>query len=303
MPCAARPRMRHDARMARDRPVWEDEGRDWPCREHSRFVEADGIRWHVQVMGSGPALLLLHGTGAATHSWRGLAPLLAQAFTLVAPDLPGHGFTSLPERKRLSLNGMAESVSGMLRALSIAPEFAVGHSAGAAITLRMTLDRLIAPRGVVSLNGALLPFPGIGAIAFPALAKMLFLNPFAAPLLSRHAGSPGAVRRLISGTGSSLDEQGLEFYERLFRTERHVAAAGGMMANWDLRALKAHLPRLAVPLTLVSASGDKAVPSKVARDVAALTARAKTIDLAGRGHLAHEEDPAVVADVILRAFL
>ena len=47
---------------------WATDGRDWPNHAASRFVEAAGMRWHVQVMGSGPALLLLHGTGAATHS-------------------------------------------------------------------------------------------------------------------------------------------------------------------------------------------------------------------------------------------
>ena len=74
-------------------PRWEREGRDWPNRTYSRFVQAARLRWHVQLMGDGPALLLLHGTGAATHSWRALAPLLAERFTVVAPDLPGHGFT------------------------------------------------------------------------------------------------------------------------------------------------------------------------------------------------------------------
>lgn len=75
---------------------WDHDGRDWPNREHSRFVEAAGLRWHVQQMGRGPVLLLLHGTGASTHSWRALMPLLAAEFTVVAPDLPGHGFTSAP---------------------------------------------------------------------------------------------------------------------------------------------------------------------------------------------------------------
>jgi magnesium chelatase accessory protein len=287
--------------MPRDRPLWDDEGRDWPNRESSRFVTAGGIDWHVQVMGDGPALLLLHGTGAATHSWRGLAPLLAPHFTLVAPDLPGHGFTSLPERRRLSLNGMAAGVAALLGALKVAPEFAVGHSAGAAIALRMALDGTIAPKAVVSLNGALLPFPGLGAIAFPALAKLLFLNPFAAPFLSRRAGAPGAVTRLIEGTGSRLDEAGLDFYARLFRTERHVAAAGGMMANWDLRPLKADLKRLAAKLTLVSAERDKAVPASVALEVAGLVPGAKLIELPGLGHLAHEENPATVARMIRAA--
>ena len=61
--------------------VWSRDGADWPNRDASIFVEAAGIRWHVQRMGEGPPLLLIHGTGAATHSWRGLLPLLAQHFS------------------------------------------------------------------------------------------------------------------------------------------------------------------------------------------------------------------------------
>ena len=56
---------------------WATDGADWPNREASRFVEAAGLRWHVQVMGAGPVLLLLHGTGASTHSWRDVMPKLA----------------------------------------------------------------------------------------------------------------------------------------------------------------------------------------------------------------------------------
>src|SRR3954470_13494112 len=112
------------------RPRWEMEGRLWPNREASSFVQAAGLRWHVQRMGQGPQLLLVHGTGAATHSWRGLAPLLARRFTVVAPDLPGHGFTEAPSPDRLSLPGMVAALDGLLRALDVSPALAVGHSAG-----------------------------------------------------------------------------------------------------------------------------------------------------------------------------
>jgi magnesium chelatase accessory protein len=44
--------------------VWNRDGGDWPNREASGFVEAAGSRWHVQKMGQGPPLLLIHGTGA-----------------------------------------------------------------------------------------------------------------------------------------------------------------------------------------------------------------------------------------------
>ena len=85
-------------------------GAGWPNRDASRTVRAAGLDWHVQVAGAGPVLLLAHGTGAATHSWRGMVPLLARHFTVVAPDLPGHGFTQAPANARMSLPGMAAAL-------------------------------------------------------------------------------------------------------------------------------------------------------------------------------------------------
>jgi len=55
----------------------EADGADWPNRAASRKLRAGGVDWHVQILGRGPTLLLLHGTGASTHSWRDVAPLLA----------------------------------------------------------------------------------------------------------------------------------------------------------------------------------------------------------------------------------
>ncbi len=96
-----------------DRPAFARAGRDWPNREASRFVTAGGLTWHVQEAGEGPVLLLVHGTGAATHSWRGLMPLLARDFRVIAPDLPGHGFTD-PLRTP-SLPRMARALAELLR--------------------------------------------------------------------------------------------------------------------------------------------------------------------------------------------
>ena len=110
---------------------------------------------HVYEPGStGWTILLLHGTGAATHSWAGLAPLLAEHFRVVAPDLPGHGFTDPLPAGRLSLPGMAGAIRDLLRTLDLSPDLVVGHSAGAAILVRLCLDGL-APRLLVALNGAL----------------------------------------------------------------------------------------------------------------------------------------------------
>ena len=284
------------------KPDWKRQGRDWPNREASRFVLASGLWWHVQVMGSGPVVLLLHGTGAATHSWRDLAPLLARDFTVVAPDLPGHGFTGTPDGEGLSLNGMAREVAELLAALQLTPEFAVGHSAGAAVALRMAIDRGTAPGGIVSLNGALQPFPGSGSALFPVMAKLLFLNPLTKQAFALRASQPGAVSRLIEGTGSKIDARGLAAYAALFSTTGHVGGALGMMARWDLHPLQSDMGRLTAPLTLVAAEDDTATPPRVADAVHALIPSSTLVRLPGLGHLAHEEAPQTVAEIVRKAF-
>jgi magnesium chelatase accessory protein len=74
-----------------------------------------------------------------------------------------------------------------------------------------------------------------------------------------------------------------------------------MMANWDLRPLQRELPDLAFPVTLVTADRDRAVPPMVADQAKSRLPMARVFKLAGHGHLAHEEAPETVANIILKA--
>lgn len=281
------------------KPAWDREGRDWPNRAASRFLRAGGLGWHVQVAGDGPVLLLAHGTGAATHSWRTLLPLLARDFTVVAPDLPGHGFSQTPAGGQLSLPGMARALATLLRALGIAPALVAGHSAGAAILARMCLDGLIEPRAVVALNGAMLPPQGAPMQLFAPLARLFAAVPLVPQVFAWRAANRAVVEQLLRETGSTLDPAGVELYARLARCPGHIAGALGMMANWDLRPLQADLPGLAPPLMQVVGGQDRTVPPTEARRVAAVVPGARTVTQAGLGHLAHEERPALAAQLIV----
>ncbi|QLC24797.1 alpha/beta fold hydrolase [Parasphingopyxis algicola] len=281
-------------------PHWETDGRDWPNREASRFVEAAGLRWHVQTMGTGPLLLMLHGTGAATHSWRALAPLLAEHFSVVAPDLPGHGFTSGRPRSGVSLPAVAGALKELLDALDAEPAMTVGHSAGAAIAIQLSLDRA-ADGPIVAFNPALLPFPGLAAKLFPAMAKMLFVNPFAPRIFAGVARRSGEVERFLArSTGSRIDGDGVRDYTRLLGRSGHVDGAIGMMANWDLETLKRRLPEVSAPILLAHGTRDTAVPPSAMREAAALISDAEIEMLDGLGHLAHEERPDLAAALVRR---
>jgi magnesium chelatase accessory protein len=287
-------------------PDWERDGAAWPNRASSRFVTAGGVDWHVQQAGQGPVLLLLHGTGAATHSFRDLLPALAADFTVVAPDLPGHGFSGWPEDERSrSRRGMAEALGALLSELGLEPVLAVGHSAGAALAATLEIQGRIRPAAIVALNGALLPLRSVAWHFFAPVAKVLACSPFATRLFARSAEDRASVLRLLRGTGSEIEPAGIDQYALLARSERHVAAAIGMMARWDLDDFARELPRLETDLVLIVGSNDKSVPPSDAGRVATIRqggrGRTRLATLPGLGHLAHEEAPARVAELIRQA--
>jgi len=287
-----------------DRLTWERDGRDWPHRTHSRFISAGGLRWHVQVMGHGPVVLLIHGTGASTHSFRTLAALLAPHHTVVVPDLPGHGFTAEPEAASgYSLPGVARGLAALLQTMGLKPALAVGHSAGAAVAARMTLDRCMSPAAVVSLNGALLPFPGMAYDFFGPAARFLASSSITAKAFTLLAGSRPSVERMLRSTGSSIDAEGQRLYARLVASPGHVHGALALMANWDLRPLARDLPQLPARLILVTGSNDGMVPPSESYRVRALMPKAELVSLRGLGHLAHEERPHDVAALLERTML
>ena len=279
---------------------WASDGADWPHHEASRFVAADGYNWHVQEMGeeTAPICLLLHGTGAATHSWRGVMPLLAARYRVLALDLPGHGFTRPNAQRKVSLDGMAGSIAALLAELNVTPALIVGHSAGAAIGAQMILDQgWRVP--LIGFTPALMPFPGLAARLFPQLARMLFTNPFISIIFSRMARSPGeAVRFLKRATGSHIDAAGGLDYTRLFSTSGHCDGAIRMMANWQLEPLRDRLVELSSPVLLVHAGQDAAIKREAVLDAAARISGCQILEMPGLGHLAHEEDPAAAARII-----
>jgi magnesium chelatase accessory protein len=288
------------ASVMNDKPIWERDGQAWPNREHSRFVEAGGLRWHIQQAGQGPMLLLIHGTGAASHSWGGLLPLLAEQFQVLALDLPGHGFTAAPAPRELSLPGMAGAVSALTEQLDFRPELVVGHSAGAAILARMCLDQRIEPRLLISLSGALLPLRGFAGRWFSPAAKLIARSSVVPRFFAQGARKdPRSVKRMADGTGSRLTPEGIALYRLLISYPGHLAAALNMMANWDLEPLRRELPHLQTELVLVGFGDDRTVPPLEAERAKCLLPRARLRMMPGLGHLGHEERPRQVLELIL----
>ena len=283
---------------------WNSERHDWPYAQNSRFVHNGMSHWHVQTHGTmsrdKPLALLLHGTGASTHSWSWLIPQLTHAFDLIALDLPGHGFTRTQSSSALSLPAMAFGVAKLMGALDHAPSVIIGHSAGVAIGLQIAANQSMSELShVVGVNAALQPIEGNNLLS--PLAKLLFVNPITPRLFAWQARHTAIADKMLDATGSKLTDHQRAYYLRLFGASSPVEGALGMMANWELAPLRRQIENLDMDVTLLAALGDRMVPPTVSQSAARNSRRIAYKELLTGGHLVHETHPDLVANEVLSA--
>lgn len=277
---------------------WHRLGEHWPGHDQSHLITVRPHRWHVQDFGpqDAPTLLLLHGTGSTTHSWRGVIPGLTDSWRVIVPDLPGHGFTKLGALQRSSPRLMAEDIAALLEKLKVKPAAIVGHSAGFA--LASLLAETVGASALVGLAPALDDFKGAAGWLFPMMAKALAANPFVAPTVARFA-TEESTRRLIASTGSQIDDLGVACYRACLADTSHVDGTLTMMAQWQLRGVRAQLTELQHPILFLNGSRDEAIQPEGTEAWANRLPSAKAERLDGLGHLAHEEQAELVAKRIL----
>jgi len=280
---------------------WANYAKTWPHAACSQFVQAGGIRWHVQTMGEGPCLLLLHGTGSGSFSWRGLMPLLRPHFKIIAPDLPGHAFTSRGPEGSLSLAGMTEGIRALMLQLNLTPAVIAGHSAGAAIAANLLLQqRSLHATRLMGLNPAWLPLPGLPSWIFGPAAKLAAINPISAWATAKFANRQSTIDKSIAQTGSKLDAEGMALYQQVFSHSGHVHSVLNMMAAWQLSPLSSALHQIKNPVDILVGTEDATVPPSMADEACKIMPQARLHLQPKLGHLAHEEDPIGTASLLLK---
>jgi magnesium chelatase accessory protein len=122
--------------------------------------------------------------------------------------------------------------------------------------------------------------------------------PLVARFFAWQSADSATVERLIASTGSKLDARGLQLYTQCVRNEGHVDAALAMMAHWDLQQLQSELHKINIPVWMVAAQNDLTVPAEQAAQVAKELQFSELVIWPKLGHLAHEENPVLCAQLI-----
>lgn len=103
-------------------------------------VEVNGIEYHFEEAGHGPALLLLHGFTGSGQNWEPLLPYLTPHYRVITPDLPGHGSTASPsDPARYSIENTVADLAAILDALKIDRAAILGYSMGGRLALYFAL--------------------------------------------------------------------------------------------------------------------------------------------------------------------
>ena len=268
-----------------------------------RFRTIHGYRRAYRMMGSGPALLLLHGIGDSSEGWRPLLPALAEHFTVIAPDLLGHGASAKP-RADYSVAAYANGMRDLLDVLDIERATVVGHSLGGGVAAQFMYQY---PERCERL--VLVASGGVGPEVTPFLR--MASAPFAEltlPLLHWPGGRLGArlVIDALRLTGSALGRDAEEI-QRVFdglpdgpargaftRTLRSVVDWRGQVVTMLDRSYLAE----GMPVLLVWGTRDAVIPIRHGHLAHAAMTGSRLEVYGDAGHFPHHADPdRFVADL------
>ena len=261
-----------------------------------RKVRIHGYNRAFVLAGEGPAILLLHGIGMNHRTWLPVLPALARNFTVIAPDLLGHGESDKP-RADYSIAGYANGMRDLLTYLNIPAVTVVGNSLGGGIAMQFAYQFPQMTERIVLVSSG-----GLGRSVNPLIRALTI--PGSGPALAVAVSTP--VRKVVepalyalaaSGLPATQDLPGLmEVYLDLSDDHSRLAFLHVLRAACDWRGQvitmidRAYLART-VPTMVVWGDHDLVIPQKHAYSAHALLPGSRLEIFQGAGHMPHEDDP------------
>jgi pimeloyl-ACP methyl ester carboxylesterase len=262
----------------------------------AQFVRVGGQLVHVEQAGTGEAVVLLHGFGASSYSWRQVMPGLAAAHRVVAIDLNGFGYTERPkQRARYTREAQAKLVLDTLDALGISRAHFVGHSYGGGLTLFLAQTHPERFRTMVLVDSSAPTY------ANDRRSRAAALRPLTGLFVRASALRPSVVRKGLLRSfydDSLVTPELVQAYSDRLRIEGATDAFYGLTAPAPAGETVV-LETIAVPALVVWGAHDEVIASEVGRRAAARLPHAEFVLFEKSGHLPMEEEP----EAFLRAVL
>ena len=258
-----------------------------------QVFDYQGLRINYYEAGQGPPVILLHGFGACTYTWRYLAPQLARDHRVLALDLKGYGLSDKPDDGKYAVADQADMVAEFIRTRDLHDLAVIGHSMGGGVTLMTYFtvreDSPARIRKLVLIDSAGYPQKMPWFIRF---ARIPVLNAIGGRLLSPRFITSRVLRKSYYDKDKITDSQidTYAYYGSLPGAREAVIQTAKQIMPEDIEAVTARYKTIRVPVLIIWGAEDEVVPLAVGQQFKRDIPDAELVILPKCGHIPPEEE-------------
>src|SRR5258707_6539112 len=260
----------------------------------SRTAEIDGVKLHYLTAGHGPSLILLHGYAETSLMWRPIIPVLAERFTVIAPDLPGIGDSAIPN-DGLDMKTAAIRMHALARSLGVQQAEVVGHDIGLMVAYAYAAQFPAEVTKLVVMDAFLPGVPGWEAIYNdPNVWHFRFNGEYPEALVKGRERTYFEYfwNILAADRTRSLPESDRKAYTEAYSKPGRMRAGWAYFASWPQLAKDfAQLSQTKLTMPVVSSGGAKSVGNELGAQMKLVADSVTVIVLPNTGHWILEEKP------------
>ena len=268
----------------------------------SRKAMVENVKLHYLTAGQGPGVILLHGYTQTSRMWRSITPLLAEKFTVIAPDLPGIGDSAIP-KDGLDMKSAAIRIHSLIRSIGIEKARVVGHDIGLMVAYAYAAQFPTETEKLVLMDAFL---PGIAgwetAYNHPGIWHFRFNGPTPEALVRgrERVYFDHFWNNFAADKNRSLSKADRAAYAAAY------ARPGRMRAGWAYfvlfgQAAKdfAQLSQIKLSMPALAIGGEKAFDELLGQQLKVVASNPNVVVLNNTGHWVLEENPKGTTDALI----
>jgi len=268
----------------------------------SRDVKIDNVQLHFLTAGHGPVVILLHGFAETSRMWRPIIPLLAEKFTVIAPDLPGIGDSSIPEK--IDMLSAAKQIHELVRSLRIEKARVVGHDIGLMVAYAYAAQFPNETEKLAVMDAFLPGVPGWEAIYnAPNVWHFRFNGEYPEKLVQGRERTYFEYfwNVFAADKTHSIPEADRKAYTEVYSKPRRMRAAWAYFASWPQLAKDfAQLSQTKLTMPVLSIGGEKSLGNELAAQMKLVADNVTVVVLPNTGHWILEERPKETTDALIK---
>ncbi len=269
----------------------------------SRTAEVDGVQLHYLTAGKGPTVILLHGYAETSRMWRPIMPLLAETFTVIAPDLPGIGDSSIPA-SGIDMVTSAKRIHSLVRSLGKEKARVVGHDIGLMVAYAYAAQFPAETEKLVLMDAFL---PGVRGwepiYNDPNIWHFRFTGEYPEALVKGRERTYFEYfwNVLAADKTRSLPETDRKAYAEAYARPGRMRAAWAYFASWPQLAKDfAQLAQTKLSMPVLAIGGDRSLGAQLGEQAKLVADDVTVIVLKDAGHWILEEKPKETTDALVK---